>query len=46
MWTALSWQLLSGLHLVTQGEESLLVLAWLMVWEGCVLAAGSRVEAS
>lgn len=30
VWTALSWQLLSGLHLVTQGEESLLVLAWLM----------------
>lgn len=30
MWTSLSWQLPSGLHLVTQGEESLLVLVWLM----------------
>lgn len=29
VWTALSWQLPSGLHLVTQGEQSLLVLVWL-----------------
>lgn len=45
VWTALSWQLLSGLHLVTQGEESPLVLTWLMDWEGCVLG-GSRMVAS
>lgn len=45
VWTALSWQLLSGLRLVTRGEESFLVLAWLMDWEGYVLG-GSRVVAS
>lgn len=45
VWTALSWQLLSELHLVKHREESLLVLAWLMGWEGCVLGV-SRVMAS
>lgn len=41
VWTALSWQLPSGLHLVTQGEESLLVLVWLMEL-GRVCAEGQQ----
>lgn len=47
MWTALSWQLLSGLRLVTQGKESLLVLVWLMeLGRVCAGVGYSRVVAS
>lgn len=46
VWHALSWQLPSGLHLVTQGEESLLVLVWLMeLGRVCAEGSGQRLPA-